>query len=299
MKTPESETILITGASGFLGWNLCRVAAATCRVVAVVNTRRIDIPNAKVVAADLTRHADVMRLLDAARPGAVVHAAAMADPNACETHPRESHTINVDAAAALAAECGRRELPFAFASTDLVFDGLHAPYREDDAPHPVMLYGRQKVQAEGEIRRVHPRAVICRLPLMFGDPGPAAKSFIQPMIAAILEGREPRLFTDEYRSPVGALSAARGILHMLATQQGTTVHLGGRQRISRYDFGLLLSRLMGKEGAVRLIATRQCDVVMPAARPPDVSLDSAKAYALGYDPMDAEEELAAVQGIRG
>jgi dTDP-4-dehydrorhamnose reductase len=38
---------------------------------------------------------------------------------------------------------------------------------------------------------------------------------------------------------------------------------------------------------------------MPAARPPDVSLDSSKAYALGYDPMDAEEELAAVRGIRG
>jgi dTDP-4-dehydrorhamnose reductase len=299
MKAPESQTILITGASGFLGWNLCRVASATARVIAVVNTHRIDIPGAEVMSCDLTRKADVARLLDAVRPGAVVHAAAMADPNACETHPQESQAINVDAAALVAAECGRRELPFAFTSTDLVFDGRHAPYREDDAPNPVMVYGRQKVQAEGEIRRLHPRAVICRMPLMFGDPGPAAKSYIQPMIAAIREGRELKLFTDEYRTPVGAASAARGILQMLATQQATTVHLGGRQRISRYEFGALLSRLMGKEGAARLIATRQRDVQMAAARPPDVSLDSAKAYAFGYDPMAVEEELAAIQGIRG
>jgi dTDP-4-dehydrorhamnose reductase len=35
---------------------------------------------------------------------------------------------------------------------------------------------------------------------------------------------------------------------------------------------------------------------MAASRPPDVSLDSSKAFALGYEPVSLGEELEALRG---
>jgi dTDP-4-dehydrorhamnose reductase len=144
---------------------------------------------------------------------------------------------------------------------------------------------------EGVLKR-YPEAAVCRLPLMFGDPGPVASSFFQSMITAMREGREVRLFVDECRTPVSGPVAARGLFLALDHVKGI-LHLGGKERISRYDFGLLLKKVSGLESA-QLKPVRQKDMAMPAPRPRDVSLDSSKAFSLGFKPLDLAEELREV-----
>ena len=43
-----------------------------------------------------------------------------------------------------------------------------------------------------------------------------------------------------------------------------------------------------------LKSCRQEDVKMAAPRPADVSLDSSKAFELGYSPLSVQEELGAL-----
>jgi dTDP-4-dehydrorhamnose reductase len=74
------------------------------------------------------------------------------------------------------------------------------------------------------------------------------------------------------------------------------LHLGGRERISRYEFGRLMGEVFDLPQA-RLIPCRQQDVPMPAPRPADVSLDSAKAIGLGYDPPSLRNELISLKGF--
>jgi len=106
------------------------------------------------------------------------------------------------------------------------------------------------------------------------------------------EGRELSLFTDELRTPVGARTAAKGLLMALGVGDGI-LHLGGRERISRYDLGIRLAGMLGAD--VGLIKPgRQRDRTVGAPRPPDVSLDSSRAYSLGYDPPALREELKKV-----
>ena len=115
------------------------------------------------------------------------------------------------------------------------------------------------------------------------------------MIRALEVGSALTLFADEFRTPVSGGTAAAGIL--LSLDNGPmTIHLGGRERISRYDFGIMLARCLGK-GAMHIRAALRSDVPMAAARPADVSLNSGKAYALGYDPMPLEKEVAALECI--
>jgi dTDP-4-dehydrorhamnose reductase len=284
--------LLITGASGFLGWNLCATARAAWRVVGVACANPLEIPGVAGARCDLTRVADVRALFAEVRPDAVIHAAAAAQPNVCQAQPAETRRINVEAAITVAGLAAEAKIPCVFTSTDLVFDGMRAPYREDDPVSPVSVYGEQKAAAEVGVRARHPGACICRMPLMFGDPGPVAQSFLQAWIGALARRTPLSLFVDEFRTPVSGRTAAAGLL--LALEQGGGIlHLGGRERISRHDFGLLLAGLLGAAPGL-VVPARQADVAMAAPRPPDVSLDSAAAYALGYDPPRLEDELRQV-----
>lgn len=110
-------------------------------------------------------------------------------------------------------------------------------------------------------------------------------------------GRSLTLFVDEFRTPVAARSAADGVLMALETSDGI-LHLGGRERVSRYDLGIILAEMLGADPGLILPGHKR-DRTVGAPRPPDVSLDSSRAYALGYDPPPLREELAVLLRLRG
>jgi dTDP-4-dehydrorhamnose reductase len=288
------KKLLVTGASGFLGWNLCQLAKQEWEIYGTSFSHSVDIPGVTILNVDLRNFEELKRIFREIQPAAVIHTAAQSNPNFCQTHPDESHSINVTASCNIAGLCADYSIPCAFTSTDLVFNGLNPPYRETDAVSPVNRYGEQKVMAEEGMLSRYPKTAVCRMPLMFGVAVPPAKSFMQPFVQTLREGKELSLFTDEFRTPASGTTAARGLLLALEKVNGR-IHLGGKERISRYDFGRLLVEVLElhSEG---LKACRQEDVKMAAPRPPDVSLDSSMAFALGYAPLSVREELEALRG---
>jgi dTDP-4-dehydrorhamnose reductase len=131
------------------------------------------------------------------------------------------------------------------------------------------------------------------MPLMFGSPSPTANSFLQPFLKTLQEGKELSLFTDEYRTAVGVNSAVNGLLLALEKVQGI-IHLGGKERVSRYQFGLLMAAVFNITRK-QIKPCLQSDVPMIAPRPQDVSLDSSLAFSLGYQPLSIKTELEAIR----
>jgi dTDP-4-dehydrorhamnose reductase len=283
------KKLLITGVSGFLGWHLCQLAQLGWEVYGTYHTHFLEIPDIKMVKVNLTDFQELNDIFNDIKPDAVIHTAAQSQPNYCQLHSQESYKINVTASCDIAGLCADNSLPLAFTSTDLVFDGLNAPYQEIDQVSPVNIYGEQKVEAEAGILKVYPQAAICRMPLMFGRETPTAKSFIQQFIQILKDGKELSLFIDEFRTPVSANTAAKGLLLALEKVNGI-IHLGGKERISRYEFGKILVEILQLPND-KLKSCFQADVKMAAARPKDVSLDSSKAFALGYQSLSVREEL--------
>lgn len=287
------KKLLLTGAGGFLGWNLCRQASSRWDVFGTVFSRPLETAGVNIVQIDLTNFTALKRLFSEIRPHAVIHTAALSDPNFCQLNRARTHRINVEASINLAGLCSDASIPCVFTSSDLVFDGLNPPYGEEDPVSPVSIYGEQKVLAEQGMLERYSRATICRMPLMFGHAGPLAVSFIQPMIQALQEGRGLKLFADEFRTPLSGRDAVQGLFMALKKVRGV-IHLGASERISRYDFGLLLARVFGLSQE-KLTPCSQRDIPMPAPRSPDVSLDSRRAFALGFKPGPLKKEL---EGIR-
>lgn len=310
-----APTLLITGATGFLGQHLIAAARQRWRVAGTFHrTRREDaerllagIDSGRI---DLTDFRDVREMLDAVRPKAVIHTAALADPNYCEQHPDESLRVNLQATVNLAGLCGDRNIPFIFTSTDLVFDGAHAPYAEDGPIAPLNLYGEHKALAEQAALDRYDEAAICRMPLLFGYSANGRVPFFQQMVGEFRDGRPMTLFADELRTPVSGGVAAAGLLLVAGSGMEDEsvnpkeiewvrglLHLGGRQSISRYEMGRQTLEILDLPTALaEPISFR--DVPAIAARAADVSLDSSKAYALGFDPPPVRQQIERLLGLK-
>lgn len=287
------KKLLVTGASGFLGWNLCQLATTEWEVYGTYYSQKVKIPNVDLVPVDITDFTALKALFAEIQPDAVIHTAAESSPNYCQTHPTESYPVNVTAPHNIAGLCADAGIPCVFTSTDLVFNGLNPPYKETDAVCPINDYGEQKAIAEQGMLERYPQTAICRMPLMFGATPPTASSFIQPFIQTLREGKVLSLFTDEIRTPVSGQTAAKGLL--LALNQQGILHLGGKEAISRYDFGLLMTKIL-KLPQDTIKPCLQKDVPMAAPRPANTSLDSSSAFTLGYSPLPLREQLAALAG---
>lgn len=283
------KKLLVTGASGFLGWNICNVAKLEWQVYGAAFVHPVKNQGVKIIQINLTNFHEIKNLFKNIHVDAVIHAAAMTSPNYCQDHAEEAKKINIDAAVNIAGLCSDNNIPFVFTSTDLVFDGTSAPYKEDDPVSPINTYGEQKAIAEEKILGEYPDSAVCRMPLMFGEPSPAYGTFFHIMLKALREGEKIRLFTDEYRTPLSAKTAAEGLLIALSKGKGI-LHVGGRERISRYDFGKMMTDIMGY-GDNLLIACEQKDMIMAAPRAKDLSLDSSKAFAMGFNPNTLKQEL--------
>jgi dTDP-4-dehydrorhamnose reductase len=287
------KKLLVTGVSGFLGWHLAQLAQGEWDVYGTYLAHTVQVPNTKLSKVDLTNFVELKQLFQEIQPDAVIHTAAQSSPNFCQANPDICYPINVTASHNLAGLCADANIPCVFTSSDNVFDGLNPPYRETDAVCPINYYGEQKVLAEEGMQARYPATAICRMPLMFGAATPTAKSFIQPFIEILRAEKELKLFTDEIRTTVSATTAAKGLLMALEKVQGY-LHLGGKERISRYEIGCLLIEVL-QLPATGIQRCKQQDFLMAAPRPPDVSLDSSWAFSLGYAPLSVREELEILQ----
>ncbi len=290
------RSLLITGASGFLGGHLCREPKAGWRIWGTYHSQAIAPTNVTFLSLDLTDERSLQACWEQAQPNAVIHAAALSQTGHCQKHPDLSYSINVVGTVKLAQRCAAAQIPFIFTSTDLVFDGTQPSYIESDAPNPVNTYGIHKAIAEAAILAAYPAATICRLPLLMGPPTSTAQCFIQGTLAAIAAKIPQTLFTDEIRTPASVFDIVQGLYLMLDQGVSGIWHLGGPQPINRYELGCLIAESFGLP-TDRLKPALQSSVPLSTSRPPDVSLNSQKAFSLGYAPKPPQAALAEIAHV--
>lgn len=295
---PGGEAILVTGASGFLGrqalWAAARSGPArgTFWSAAPGSLRGLG----PLFRLDLASREGVRRLFEELRPAAVIHAAACADWRRCEEDPELARRANVQGTRHIAEAAARVGSRLVYVSTDLVFDGEEAPYDETASPRPLSAYGRTKLEGERVALESSEDSCVVRLSLLFGWSRGARANFSEAAIHAIRSGGEVAGFVDEFRTPLYAPDAAEALVALARRPDLTGVfHLGGGERLSRYEFALRACRAFSlPESRVR--PAKVAEVFPGARRARDSSLDDrATRRALGTLPRPIDEALRAMR----
>lgn len=289
------QTILVTGANGFVGSHLIKelskhdfrvIASGSASESAVLLPR-----NVHYQQMDFTSREEVAKVFSGIKPAVVVHSGAMSKPDDCELQKEKAVLTNVEGTKNLLAEAAICQSHFLFLSTDFVFSGEKGMYREDDERFPVNFYGETKVQAENQVMAYPFNWSIARTVLVYGQSINGKPTFIENIVAAVQRNEQLRIFEDQVRTPTFVGDLVNG-LHAIIQKKATGVfHLAGKDRMTVYEAALEAVKFNGlDEGLITPI--REGDLKAPARRPKLTGFDLTKAESvLGYKPVSYQEGL--------
>ena len=258
---------IITGAAGLIGQYLVKTAPRWAPDWDVQGLSRADL--------DLTDRANVERTWQSIKPNAVIHCAALSRTKDCEQDPEQARCINVEATSHLAQLS--QDIPFIFLSSGEVFDGKTGWYSEADEPNPINVYGQTKLEAERAVLQ-NPRSIVVRIVLTSGTSESGDRSFVEEMCRTAKAGRDVTLYADEFRCPLPAGVIARVIWELVDRKQPGLYHLGGSERLSRWEIGeTLLPWCPELKGYLKKGSARNH---VGSPRPADLSLRYDKIQSL-------------------
>lgn len=282
--------VLVTGAGGLLGG---QVASLVGRRFDVVAARHVTAPPPGMIEVelDLLDARSIASALERTRPDAIVHCAAQSNPDRCEQDPEPARRLNVDATAALARACRQHGLRLVALSTDLVFAGDRSFVSEEDATGPQLVYGQTKLGGEDAALAEAPDAAVLRVALVAGRGHGAKGTSTESVAWALRAGRPVSLYTDQIRTPIDSASVADAVVRALERPVAGRYHLGGPERVSRYELGLRVAKVLGLSAAgIAPVTTAQMPQAAP--RPADTSLDTSRARReLDWTPRSLEDAI--------
>ena len=286
--------ILLTGKNGQVGWELQR-ALASLGDVAAFDKSELDLMKADTINA---RVRDV-------RPDIIVNAGAYTSVDGAERDPQLAMAVNGIAPGILAEAALRLKAFLIHYSTDYVFDGAKAgPYREDDVPNPINIYGATKLAGETVIRQVGPAHLILRTSWVYGTRG---RNFLVKILQLMQEQDELRVVSDQIGAPTWCRAIAEATARILAMRRAGTApsepnglfHLTALDSTSWYQFAReIVARVPPPRGTLpNVTAISSDDYLSPAKRPKNSVLANDKfretfGFTLNSWQSDLESALA-------
>ena len=296
--------LVVTGASGFLGREVCLAALRRgYDVLALGGTRAPTIPGVKQAQAfDLCSEAALEALLLEEFPHAVVHCAALPTIETCLADPARARALNTEVPKKLAQLCFHLGAKLIHLSTDTVFDGIAGGYQHTDQPVPLNLYGETKAAAEVEVMR-HGRehAAVLRTSPIIGNSASGGRGLHERLFATWKEGKPAALFTDEIRQPVEVSNLADVTIELCERANLSGIyHWAGTEAMSRHEIGVRIARHFGLDAEKLVRPASRADVPSAATRPRDLSLRlHPLAGKLRTQAQSFDEQLAQLRVPRG
>ena len=194
--------ILLTGGTGQVGGELQQLLPSLGEVIAL-DRRQMD----------LSKPADIRRVIDEIRPQLIVNAAAYTAVDQAESDELAARIVNADAPGLMAQEAKRIGAALVHYSTDYVFDGeKNSPYEENDLPNPANVYGRTKLAGEQAILDAGVPHLIFRTAWVYGTRG---RNFLLTVLRLASQREELRIVQDQIGAPTWCRDIARATVSIL------------------------------------------------------------------------------------
>jgi dTDP-4-dehydrorhamnose reductase len=265
--------IAVTGHSGQLVTALKRLGPEHGVEIIAIGRPELDL-------ADL---ASIGPALTAARPDAIISAAAYTAVDKAESEPDLAMQVNGAAAGEIARVAAGLNVPVVHVSTDYVFDGSATGfYRESDPTAPLGVYGATKLEGERQVAAATPNHAILRTAWVYS---PFGANFVKTMLR-LGETRDAlRVVGDQRGRPTSALDLAvasiqvaqrlqrdgapalRGVFHASA---------GGEATWAEFAEAIFAGAALRGRSAVAVEAITTAEYPTPARRPANSRLSGDK-----------------------
>ncbi|MDH5542123.1 MAG: dTDP-4-dehydrorhamnose reductase [Nitrospinota bacterium] len=279
------KKVIVTGSSGGLGSELCRQIEDKWPGSSVPFDRSI---------ADLSRADEIEKgLQDIGGEDLIIHSAAMTDVDGCEKDIESARKINVLSTQSIAEMAKKKGARLVFISSDYVFDGKkEAPYLEGDAPNPLNVYGRTKLEGERVTAQLDD-SLIVRTSWLYGNTG---KNFVKTMLALGEKGGPLKVVDDQVGAPTYYPDLAEAILKMVEKEVTGTVHISNSGSCSWYEFAKAIFEEKGMD--VKVLPVPSSEFPRPAKRPANSRLDCGRYAGIAGKPLrDWRDALKEYLGV--
>ena len=259
---------LVTGALGQLG----RVAVENleARGITVLAT---DVPDVPV--DDLVKLGQTFREF---APTHVLHCGALTNVDGCESDPDLAHSVNGQGTANVAALCAEIDAALVYVSTDFVFSGeSDRPYRHDDPPAPVSVYGASKLAGETAVlQEEQPNFYVARTAWVFG---PGGNNFPKAIMNRARSGQPLTVVDDQVGCPSMTRDLAEAMVDLaLSGAEGGVYHMANEGSCTWHQFACDIVAAAGIDVEVGTMSSTELD--RPAKRPAYSILDCSRLAAV-------------------
>ncbi len=253
--------VLVTGAGGMLGQDLCPVLEDEGYEVIETTRSSMDITDAERVGNVILSH----------QPELIIHTAAYTDVEKAEIEREEAHKINVLGTRNIVHACKNYDIPIIYISTDYVFDGeKNTPYKPEDKPHPINYYGTTKFEGEEAVKELD-KYYIIRTSWLYGHHG---NNFVTKMLLQNPE-KEIKVVDDQIGSPTWTVDLATGIVNIIGKKYGI-YHICNSGEVSRYQFAEEIFSVFGIKA--NIVPCKSEEIKTNAKRPKHSVLNNNGRY---------------------
>ncbi|AKP65334.1 dTDP-4-dehydrorhamnose reductase [Levilactobacillus koreensis JCM 16448] len=270
--------ILVTGAHGQLGTELCRLLDEKKITYTATGSAQLDITDSKQIDSFFARE----------QPEVVYDCAAFTVVDAAEEEPGRTinQAVNVQGTQNLAIAAEKIGATLVYVSTDYVFDGTNqADYLEGDTPNPRNEYGRAKLAGERAVQSTMTKAYIVRTSWVFGEYG---KNFVYTMQNLAKTHRELNVVNDQVGRPTWTRTLAEFMLYCVNEKVAYGLYqLSNEGSCSWYEFACEILR----DQNVKIKAVESTQFPQKAYRPRHSVMSLDKAEATGFQLMSWQDAL--------
>lgn len=199
----------------------------------------------------------------------IINCASYTQVDKAETESELAFKINAEGPETLAKLANQYSSLLIHISTDFVFDGRKkTPYKEDDKPNPLSVYGKSKQAGEERVLQYNDNLII-RTSWLYSSYG---NNFVKKIIQLSHQEETIRVVNDQVGSPTYAADLAKAILEILvAVSNGEhslkpgIYHYSNEGFCTWYDLAAAIVEMTNRNCSVVPIKTEEYP--LPATRP--------------------------------
>lgn len=230
------KKILLFGASGLVGSRIAQLLGSRHEIVSPTRTQ-VNLENYRLVD----------QVIEKSKASEIIYAAGLTKADQAEAHPEKAYLLNAEVPKHIARAAAFQNTRFMYISTDAVFDGERddRPYKEEDKPNPISVYGKSKLLGELYTLRASKRNAVIRIIMPYTYFFPRKLDLVRFALAELKKGNRLPGIIDQIINPIFVDDAVCAIEKILDTKVGGVFHLGALNYMSNFDFLVQITRTFG------------------------------------------------------